>query len=137
MRKILLIILGLSSLIWADLSRVGNVVTDSSTGLEWQDDARGSTMTWESAITHCEGLSLDGEGWRLPTVNELVSLVDDSRYSPAINPVFQNTASNNYWSSTSGANYTNDALIVYFSYGGQYRSRKGSNYYVRCVRAGQ
>ena len=137
MRKILLITLGLSSLIWADLSKVGNVVTDSSTGLEWQDDAIGTTMTWESAITHCEGLSLDGGGWRLPTVNELVSLVDDSTHNPAINPVFQNTASDNYWSSTTSASRTYYAWGVDFSYGSQGNGNKRYNLYVRCVRAGQ
>ncbi|WP_367270347.1 DUF1566 domain-containing protein [Sulfurovum sp.] len=137
MREIILITLGLSSLIWADLSRVGDVVRDSSTGLEWQDDSIGSTLTWESAITHCEELSLDGGGWRLPTVNELVSLVDDSRASPAIDPVFQNTASGNYWSSTTYARTTYHAWYVYFSDGRQDVYYKYANYYVRCVRVGQ
>ena len=85
MKQILLIMLGLSIASYADLTKSGNIVTDSSTELQWQNDAIGSTMTWTAAITHCEGLVLDGQSdWRLPNIKELNSLVDDSRVSPSI-----------------------------------------------------
>ncbi|MBU1667443.1 DUF1566 domain-containing protein [bacterium] len=139
MRTILLIMIGLSSLLTADFTRDANgIVTDSTTGLAWQDDSIGSQMNWQSAIDNCEALTLGGhEDWRLPNLNELTSLVDDREYNPSIDDVFQNTASNYYWSSTTYANYSYYAWCVYFSSGLQGNSYKSHNNYVRCVRAGQ
>ncbi len=141
MRQILLIMIGLSISVYADFSRSGDVVTDSKTGLEWQDDtdAGGITKTWQGAIDYCEALNLAGESdWRLPNINELTSLVDDTRYGPAIDTTaFQNVDSYYYWSSTTNAGITKFAHIVDFSSGGQHDGSKGTNFYVRCVRAGQ
>jgi len=144
MRAILLILIGLSSIVDADgFSRSNGVVNDASTNLEWQDDYSDNSnsiknTTWQSAIDYCETLTLDGKSdWRLPNLNELTSLVDDTKYNPAINEVFQNTDSNDYWSSTSYSNNNEDAWIVYFYSGSQYSRNKYVNYYVRCVRAGQ
>lgn len=113
------------------------VVTDNATGLQWQDDAVGSTMSWSDAATYCTGLALDSGGWRLPTKQELKSLVDYSRHSPVIDPIFQNTASYSYWSSTTYAPDTDKALAVYFYYGNGYAYSKTTTFYVRCVRGGQ
>jgi len=132
--------IGLSTLSYADFTRDNStgIVSDASIGLRWQDNNISNTMTWQSAIDTCEALSLGGfSDWRLPNVNELASLVDDTRINPAINTVFQNTASNLYWSSTSYAGLLNVAWVVYFNSGYQYKYFKDSNYYVRCVRAGQ
>ena len=67
-------------------SRDKEIVTDNETGLQWQDDSEAKTIrkTWEEAITHCEQLALDRGGWRLPSINELESLIDYGRYDPAI-----------------------------------------------------
>ncbi|MDQ1333920.1 MAG: hypothetical protein QG552_870, partial [Thermodesulfobacteriota bacterium] len=63
-------------------------VTDTSTGLMWQQDTarddQGNydTMTWEEALAYCEGRTLGGHtDWRLPTIKELRSLVDYTRYN--------------------------------------------------------
>ncbi|MEA1954127.1 MAG: DUF1566 domain-containing protein [Campylobacterota bacterium] len=139
MRTILLILVGLSSMLSAEFTRDANgIVTDSSTGLVWQDDAIGSTTTWENAIDRCEALSLGGhDDWRLPNLRELTSLIDNTKYDPSINMIFQNTASSYYWSSTSYASSSNYAWVVYFYSGGQYYGYKARSYYVRCVVAGQ
>jgi len=83
----------------------------------WQK-ATFSNRTWELALADCEGLNLGGyTDWRLPTVKELRSLVDYSRYLPAINDTyFQDTVSSIYWSSTpaTSASY---AWSVNFKYG--------------------
>ena len=61
------------------------VLTDNATGLMWQDDATGSQTTWQDAIDRCEALSLGVfEDWRFPNVNELTSLVDDTKYTPSM-----------------------------------------------------
>lgn len=139
MRQILLITLGLSTALFASFSKNGNIVTDSTTGLQWQDDAISSPMAWTAAIDHCENLTLDTySDWRLPNLKELTSIVDDTKVNPSIDTsVFQNTASHRYWSSTTYAGNSGYAWYVYFSYGYQDYGSKTYSYYVRCVRAGQ
>lgn len=139
MKKILLITLGLSLWLCADFTRSGNIVTDSTTGLQWQDDAIGNTMmTWDSSINYCESLTLDSKSdWRLPNINELTLLVDDTKYNPSISTVFKNIESSGYWSSTTHDNYSDTAWFVYFLHGYQGNGDKSTSAYVRCVRAGQ
>jgi len=139
MRQILLIILGLSVAVFADFTKIGDVVTDNISGLQWKDDAIGSPMTWTAAINYCENLTFDTHSdWRLPNLKELTSLVEDSKVSPSIDTsVFEHTTSNYYWSSTTYAGTTSSAWRVYFHYGYQYHRNKSNSLYVRCVRAGQ
>jgi len=138
---ILFSLLLLSAIAYASFNKEGNIVTDSSTGLQWQDDAIGTTVTmeWTNAITHCEDLELDGHGdWRLPNLAELTSLVDDTRVDPSIDSsVFDHTASNGYWSSTTDAGNSDYAWFVGFGSGYQSGNYKTYSFYVRCVRAGQ
>ena len=64
-------------------------VRDNLTGLVWQRGVNASQLTWKDAVTHCEGLVLDGSSaWRLPTIKELQTLVDETRKLPAYDPVF-------------------------------------------------
>jgi len=139
MKQILLIILGLSTVLLADFTKSGNVVTDTTTQLQWQDDYsdNGGSIkraTWTAAIDYCETLALDGGGWRLPNKKELLSLVDYTKYNPGIDAVFNHTSSNDYWSSTTSAYYTSYAWIVYFRNGYTGYNDKSGFYYVRCVR---
>ncbi len=137
MKKKLLIILCLSTLIWAEFTKDGDIITDSKTTLQWQDDTTDTTMTWIAAIEYCENLSLGGNiDWRLPSLNELTSLVDDSRYNPSISAVFQNTVSDYYWSSTTLSRKSSQAWNVEFQDGYQYFYAKEDSSFVRCVRAG-
>ncbi len=138
MKKILTMILILSIGLWASFSKSSNIVTDSITKLQWQDDAIGSTMNWQGAIDHCEGLVLDGfDDWRLPNKNELISIVDYSTSSFSIDSHFQSTISGYYWSSTTYASDTSNAWAVGFDYGNTEKGNKSVSIYVRCVRAGE
>ena len=137
MRVILLIMIGLS-LLQADFSKTGDIVKDSVSGLEFQDDAVGSSMKWEAAISHCEALSLGGHSdWRLPNINELKTIVDRSKRNPAIVDAFTHTSSNFCWSSTTYEGNKGNAWIVDFSNGNVSDNFKGNSDYVRCVRDGQ
>lgn len=71
--------------------------------------------------------------WRLPTKNELRSIVDYGRYNPAINPIFSNTQSGFYWSSSPYAYNYDGAWGVTFYYG--YGTYKNGSLYVRAVRS--
>jgi len=121
-------------------------VSDTLTGLIWEqktDDGglrdKDNTYTWQQGLDYCNNLTLAGQSdWRLPTIKELASLADLSRYNPAIDPVFKiYTVSSYYWSSTTNAYYTDDAWYVYFSYGFDSYGNKSTSRYVRAVRSGQ
>jgi len=126
------------SLLQADFSKTGDIVKDSVSGLEFQDDAVGSRMKWEAAISHCEALSLGGHSdWRLPNINELKTIADRSKRNPAIVDAFTHTSSNYYWSSTTYEGNKDNAWVVNFNGGGVYYDGKDGSNYVRCVRDGQ
>ena len=60
---------------YCHLSCSGGVCTDPATGFEWQQDTTGGKMNFNEAITHCQNLTLDGGGWRLPNISELRTLI--------------------------------------------------------------
>jgi len=114
-------------------------VTDTSTGLMWQQQAGSSAQTWQQALAYCEGLNLGGHtDWRLPTIKELLSFVDHSRCKPAINTTyFPNAAASWCWSSTTYAGSTNGAWGVGFGDGSVGYYYKSESNDVRAVRGGQ
>jgi hypothetical protein len=113
-------------------------VTDTKTKLIWQQRVSSSTYTWADAQAYCQtvGASLGGTGWRLPTIKELQTIVDDSRSSASIDPIaFPATPQAPFWSSSTMAGSSSIAWIVTFSYGNP--SPSGFVSYplnVRCVR---
>ncbi|MBV6493239.1 MAG: hypothetical protein LDLANPLL_01255 [Turneriella sp.] len=129
-------------------------VTDSRTNLRWQkcfmgrnndascsDAAAADIDTWVNAIAYCEGLTLGSFGnslnWRLPSKNELVSIVDRSRSSPAIDTAaFPATVSTSYWSSSTHVSTFTNAWNVSFAYGYSSTNTKTNSHSVRCVADG-
>ncbi len=113
-------------------------VTDGVTGLMWQREEAGS-FGWDEARTFCTRLTLEGHSdWRLPTRIELVSIVDTSRFAPAINLTAFPPTTQRFWTSTPSAlaNLRGESRIVEFQRGGTYSSRQLNVEHVRCVRAG-
>ena len=110
-------------------------VTDTVTNLMWQQQDDATVRTWEQALTYCEGLSFGGHtDWRLPNIKELKSLADTTRYNPSINPIFINTKSSSYWSSTTYVSNSTFAWDVGFPNGVVGYYNKTYSDYVRCVR---
>jgi hypothetical protein len=138
--KTVAILLIAFNLLYADYTRddAAGIVTDNSSGLMWQDDTNATTANWQTAINRCEALTLGGyDDWRMPNHNELRSLVDFSRYDPAIDPAFKYVVSDSYWSSTSTYYWPDIANIIFFQDGSDGGNSKDYNYYyVRCVRGG-
>ncbi|MBT4815363.1 MAG: DUF1566 domain-containing protein [Lentisphaerae bacterium] len=72
-------------------------VTDRVTGLTWQK-ADGGEMTWTKASEYAEGLVLGGQDdWRLPSAQELFSLMDHGRHEPALDTEVFGRSSAQYW----------------------------------------
>jgi len=113
----------------------GQTVTDNSTGLIWQKEDDNTAKNWVDAGIYCDGILLDSSsGFRLPTIEELVELTDKSRSSPSVDPIFINTNSTNYWSSTSNAETSTNAWRLNFDLGFLAEVDKSNTSYVRCVR---
>lgn len=108
-------------------------ISDTETGLMWQQQDSGKGMDWQSALNYAETLQLAGHhDWRLPNAKELQSLVDYSRSphtsgSAAIDPLFRTTAIRDpegqrqfpyFWSSTTHLDGRNPyASAVYIAFG--------------------
>ncbi len=127
-------------------------VTCKDTGLTWQDDEKASGdanfKNWDEAVAYCP--TTLGDGWRLPNINELETIVDRSKVYPSIvgDGVFKNVSgaetdkSNNYWTSTSKAKDGTAAWYIGFGVGDISKGLKpNAEYYndnykynVRCVK---
>ena len=80
------------------IDATAGTVTDRATGLIWQRSV--STTLYEEAQLAARCV----DGYRLPTPNELLTLVDFTRAMPAIDPVaFPDTPSGPFWASASSA----------------------------------
>jgi len=114
-------------------------VTDTWTGLMWQQAGSDSGMSWSDALSYSESMTFGGyTDWRLPSVKELASIVDRSRYDPAIDDtVFSGDLSDWYWSSSSDASHPGFAWGVRFGSGGVGHGGKSVLNRVRAVRGGQ
>lgn len=70
--------------------------------------------------------------WRLPTIQELLTLVNYEKFKPACD--LADAISDYYWSSSTYANGSYSAWGVNFSSGYVSDGNKSSSCYVRCVR---
>jgi hypothetical protein len=93
---------------------LGSEVHDTQTGLIWRSTAE--DLTYEKAQAYAERVAQEtGQAWRVPTIDELSSLVDRSRCDPA--STFPAMASAPLWSSSLCVGYSDYAWVVGFDYG--------------------
>ena len=125
-------------------------VTDNLTGLIWLKNANCfGQITWANAISSSNTLASGACGltdgshaydWRLPNRKDLRSLVDYSRYDPALpdGHPFTNVQASWYWSSSTIAGSTGEAWVVHMHAGVvTFGNKSSGSYYVWPVRAGQ
>ena len=116
---------------------LGNgIVRDNVTGLDWQQATAPGTYAWQGALDYCSSLALGGySDWRLPSIEELSTLVDAGRIEPAIDTAyFPDTAASGYWSSTVSLYGAGYAWDVHFSPGWVDYAETSDESYVRAVR---
>ena len=141
------------------------MVKDNVTGLIWEnktDDGTihdgDNTYIWHDPTDPNPGTPGDGtntkdfidalnsakfggySNWRLPTIKELVSIVNHGIPYPGptiYTGYFPNTAASWYWSSTADVSGTGYAWFVYFDSGYVLYTNKYYAGYVRAVRGGQ
>jgi uncharacterized protein DUF1566 len=118
-------------------------VFDKETGLVWEQSPSTSTFNWFGALVRCSPLEVGGrKGWRLPTIEELASLVDTSQPNPSLplgHPFnIGSVQSSFYWSATADALESSDAWGVDFGNGAVSTGDKSlSSAFVWCVRGAQ
>ena len=129
----------------------GAAVLDKETGRVWEQSPSTDTFCWTAsascpgtglapdALSHCYQLEVGGrKGWRVPTIEELASLVDTSQPSltlPADHPF--DVQATPHWSATTNASDASRAWAVGFSTGLVFNPVKTATREVWCVRGGQ
>jgi hypothetical protein len=128
--------------------------TGCSGGVDFTATVVGDDTTWSEALRYCKDLEFGDNGmggmyddWRLPNILELQSIIDYSRFLPAIDTTFFGVSSPSpptgkpcslgYWSSTS-VEHSPYAYFVDFRFGGVtnlYKDFHDIRYYVRAVRS--
>jgi hypothetical protein len=109
----------------------GGTIYDTRTKLTWQQAPATTTYTWDNAKTYCAN-----SGWRLPRMKELLTIVDYSGGSPAIDQTyFPSTPTGPFWTSSPAQGSATLAWYVDFSSGSAFATLTTSTAtYVRCVR---
>jgi hypothetical protein len=120
-------------------------VLDRETGLVWERSPDTGTRDWLGAHRFCIDRAVGNgnrKGWRLPTVQEIVSLVDPTRDAPSLpaGHPFSNVQPDFYWSATTfgenpalawGAGFENNLTEPGARFTG-----KTAPFFVWCVRSG-
>ena len=144
------------------LGRQGEIVEDIVTGLNWQRCCLGQTWDGRTCLGEAQTFSWDDArraahdfpGWRLPTIDELRSLVYCSSGLPVrfsqdqpckgsyqvptiVEAAFPNSPANCFWSASTSTFNPKSVWIVRFNVGASNGHPKDGRFCVRLVRGGQ
>lgn len=142
-------------------------VGDILTGFQWQQSYPTRQMTFQEAVTYVRALNYGGcTDWRIPSLNEIMSLVDHRRGLPHIDPLwrpgspaewtevclaydrimhgvppidmaaFPATAPNIFWTSQQHPAHPNCVFALNFQHGAVVPCFKTQTAHLRCVRGG-
>ena len=110
-------------------------VRDFSTGLLWQRAPSEQSFSFAQATEYCARLVVGEESeFRVPTMKELQTLVDERHQGPAIDvAAFPNTPNERFWSSSAWSGSANLAWYVRFDSGSALYDLASEPLRVRCV----
>lgn len=128
-----------------EINRAEGTAFDTKTKLTWKICSEGqgysggrcmgnaTDFTWDNAMQAYDGKE---KNWRIPTLDELSSTVEERCQTPAINlAIFTNTGwSDSFWSASSYTFKPADAWFVNFYGGTSSFASKSSSFHVRLVR---
>ena len=108
----------------------------------WEQSPSTTSQMWLDTQRSCNRKTVGNrKGWRLPTTQELASLVDPTQSNPALpaGHPFSNVQSSFYWSATTSAASLGGvaAWAVSFNDGDVDAGGKLNAFFVWCVRGGQ
>ncbi len=108
------------------VSADGKTVTDRRTGLIWQK-TYGPSGSWPDALAYCQNLNSENSGayssgWKLPSINELLSLLDLSKSEPPYSN-FPEIKNYRFWASSTSP-YNRDAWALYLDSGIMWETQK-------------
>jgi hypothetical protein len=112
-------------------------VRDNATQLTWQQATDATKRSWNDATMYCAQLQLSGTGWRVPTLKELLTLVDPARSTAPVidSKLFPGTPADTFWSANSFVADANYAWTIDFRFGNSAKDHaKSTGAYVKCVR---
>ena len=105
----------------------GEAVLDKQTGLTWARNLNiaDGPKPWQEAVKFCQDLEIGNrKGWRLPTKEELIIIMDTSQSEPALpdGHPFENysrlgSALSTFWTGTTYEGNSNSAYSIYLHYG--------------------
>lgn len=112
-----------------------------SLGMTWTENGcEGNSLTYslaaaEAAVDDLNTHQVAGRTtWRLPTVEELNTIVEQRCFQPAINlEVFPSSPESGFWSSTVAAGINARAWVVHFLHGQRYIANTQQSWRVRPV----
>lgn len=112
------------------------VVKDLATKLTWQRAIPADGATHAAAAQYCADSTVGGwDDWRLPSLQEMETIVDEGRSNPAADPVvFPQTPAAGFWTATLWAGTPVLAWHVDFDRGGAAYDTATMSYRIRCVR---
>jgi hypothetical protein len=103
----------------------GEAVLDKQTGLTWARNAyiAKKRLPWQEAVKFCQDLEIGNrKGWRLPTKEELITLLDTSQSRPALpdGHPFKNVGGTgrwSYWTNTTYEGKTDSVWVISINLG--------------------
>ena len=117
---------------------MADIIKDPKKGLMWEDTihAEEIKVNFKEAIQYCKDLRLGKfDDWRVPTLFELLSIVDFKHYKPAIKKPFKYVEdAGSYWTGTLYVGDKNERWVVSFKDGSTSDADESYERYVRCVR---
>ena len=115
-------------------------VLDKETGLVWEQSPNTTFVDWYEACSYCYTRQVGGrKGWRLPTIEELASLVDTTQSMPALpagHPFTIKSSSYFNWTSTTDASNSSRAWYMFDDDGSVGTDVKNADNNAWCVRGG-